>query len=153
MKGQKISRKMERGLGLIAGIWQIFNGLITIFIYAPHHRRGGLRLIDESFTLIEAEAISQVFGNIYMFIVTFGMTYMIAGIWLIYLSRKMTDNQVAYIVPTMALLIGGVAYFTMDILSVIFCLSAGSLALAKNKAIKRLQRHDLSKSERRIMKS
>ena len=147
MKEQKISRKKERGLLLIAGIWQICNGLITMFMYAPTHRREGLDLIDDSVTIVEAEAISQVFGSVYMFIVVFGMIYLIAGILFVYLSRKMMDNKIVYIIPIVALITGLIAYFVMDIISVIFCLAAGVLALAKNKAVKELQVHGLMKRE------
>ena len=145
MKEQKISRKIERCFILIAGIWQILNGLITIFIYASYHRRQGLDLIDYSVTIIEAEAISQLFGSIYMFIVTFGMIYVIAGILLIYLSRKMTDNRVLYVIPIVVVTMGLIAYFVMDVISVIFCLLTGLLALSKNKAIKKLHIDELIK--------
>jgi len=136
MNGQKISRKTERLLMVIAGLWQIFNGVITIYVYAPYHRRAGLDLIDYSVTIIEAEAISQVFANFYMFIVIYGMIYMVIGLLLVYLSRKMTDNKVTYAIPITALVIGLAAYFGMDIMSVVFCSLTGVLALAKNKSIK-----------------
>jgi len=138
MRERNISRTLERRFILIVAIWQILNGLITIFIYAPYHRREGLDLIDYSVTIIEAEAISQIFGSIYMFIAIFGKIYIIIGIWLIYLSSKMIDNKVLYLIPSVLLIMGLTAYFAMDIISVIFCLLAGCLSLSKNKAIKEL---------------
>lgn len=136
MKDLKVNRKIERWLMMIAGIWQVINGVLTIFIYGPYYRREGLELIDGRATIIEAEAISAIFGHLYMFIAIFGMIYIIIGVLSMYLSRKMFDHVVMYKIPVYLLIVGAAAYFVMDVITVFLYLAAGSLALAKNKAIK-----------------
>lgn len=131
----KLSRKLERRFMVAAGVWQILNGLLTIFIYAPTERRAGLDLIDDTTTFIEAEAIASVFSNIYMFIVIFGMIYITIGIINVILSKKMKDDTTLYRIPIYLLFLGASAYFVMDLISVLLCILAGGLALAKNKAI------------------
>ena len=139
-----MNRKFERRLVLIAGIWQVAMGFLTIFVYAPRHRREGLDLIYEAapLPLVEAEAINSLFSSLYMFIVTFGMLFVVLGLINIFLSTKIKDNKVEKKIPLFLLICGVGVYFLMDFISTIMLVSASILMLAKNKSIGRLNHGD-----------
>lgn len=135
-----MNRKFERRLVLIAGVWQVIMGFLTIFVYATHHRRQGLDMIYDAMPLplIEAEAMNSLFGSIYMFIVTFGTLFVVLGVINLILQTKIKDNKVEKKKPLFFLICGIGTYFLMDLLSTILLVSASILMLAKNKSIERL---------------
>jgi hypothetical protein len=132
-----MNRKFERRIVFIAGIWQIVMGIMTIFIYAPIYRREGLDMIYSSMPLplVEAEAIGSLFGSIYMFIVMFGLFFILLGIVSIFLTRMILDNSIEKKIPLYFLICGIVCYLLMDIISTILLISASIMMLAKNKSI------------------
>jgi|GEM_PF-941069 len=137
-----MSRKLEKGLMKVAGGWEILLGILTIFLYAPYYSKQGIAI--DGFSLIEVEAISAVFGSLYLFIVSFGILFLIVGLINIWLSQKLKEHTVLHKIPVFLIVLGLCSYLVMDIVGGFVCLSAGVLALAKNKGIKRFNQ-DFSK--------
>ncbi|UGB33190.1 hypothetical protein [Metabacillus sp. B2-18] len=136
-----MNRKLERRLILIGAIWQIISGLLTIFLYASYIKSEGLKASYNS--VAKLEALESVFGSLYMFSVTFGMMFVVLGILNIWLSKTLRDDQIEMKKPIWFILLGLASYFVMDILGSIMFLSAGFLALAKNKSISKLEKYHL----------
>lgn len=138
-----MNRKLERRLVTIGSIWQITSGLLTIFLYASYIKTEGLKT---SYTSIaNLEAAQSAFGSLYMFSVSFGMIFVILGILNFVLAKTLKDDQTEVKKPIWFILLGLASYFVMDILASILFLSAGILALAKNKSISKLLNYQLEK--------
>ncbi|MEH6991838.1 hypothetical protein V7075_03915 [Neobacillus drentensis] len=131
-----MTRKLERKLIYIGAIWEMITGLITILLYASYIKKQGLGVKETSFAKVEA--IQSVFGSLYMFSVTFGMLFIAIGLINFLVAKNLKDNEVTVKVPIWLFIIGLASYFLMDILSSLMFLSAGILALAKNKSIVKL---------------
>ncbi|MGG4489248.1 hypothetical protein [Metabacillus idriensis] len=130
-----MSRKWERRLVLIGAIWQIFTGIITILFYASAIKKKGLIVSETSFA--KMEAIQSVFGSMYMFAVSFGLLFVMLGIIHLYMMSKLEDDQLETKMPIWFMLVGLLSYVLMDIPGAVLFLSAGILALSKNKSIRR----------------
>ncbi|KKI92383.1 hypothetical protein WQ54_09405 [Bacillus sp. SA1-12] len=136
-----MNRKLERRFIRIGAIWQIVSGLLTIFVYASFIKNEGL---NSSYnTIVKLEAAQSVFGSLYMFSVSFGMIFVILGILNFVLAKSLKDDQVEIKRPIWFIVLGVASYFVMDILGSIMFLSAGVLALAKNKSIAKLGNYHL----------
>jgi uncharacterized membrane protein HdeD (DUF308 family) len=121
---------------MIGSIWQIVSGLLTIFVYASFIKNKGLHSTYP--TIAKLEAAQSIFGSLYMFAVTFGMLFLILGILNFVLAKSLKDDKAEVKKPIWFLLLGLASYFVMDILGSLMFLSAGLLALAKNKSISKL---------------
>ncbi|MGM7719730.1 hypothetical protein [Metabacillus sp. Hm71] len=136
-----MSRKLERRFIRIGAIWQIVSGLLTIFVYASFIKKEGL---NSSYnTIAQLEAAQSVFGSLYMFSVSFGMIFVILGILNLVLAKSLKDDQAEMKKPIWFIVLGVASYFVMDVLGSIMFLSAGVLALAKNKSIAKLGNYHL----------
>lgn len=131
-----MNRKLERKLIYIGAIWEIITGLLTIIFYASFIKKEGMGIKETSFA--KAEAIQSLFGSLYMFSVSFGMLFIALGLINFLAAKNLKDNVVTVKVPIWLFIIGLASYFLMDILSSLMFLSAGILALAKNKSIVKL---------------
>ena len=130
-----IERKFEKRIMVLAGIWEMIVGLLTIFIYAPFYRREGLDLIEDGMPLFEAEAINSVFSSVYMFTVSVGIFFVLLGLVNLFLSRKIKHNEVEKKMPLFLIVIGLASYFVKDFIGAVLLLTAGVMMLAKNKSI------------------
>ena len=138
-----MNRKLERRLVMVGSIWQIFSGLLTIFVYASYIKNEGL---NSSYnTLAKLEAAQSIFGSLYMFSVTFGMLFVILGILNFVLAKTLKDDQAEVKKPIWFILLGFASYLVMDLLSSLMFLSAGILALAKNKSISKMVNYQFQK--------
>lgn len=131
-----MNRKLERKLVIIGAIWQIFSGLITIFIYGSFVKTLGIEIQETTFA--QMKAVQSLFGSLYTFTVTFGIMFVVIGLFHLYIARNLEDNKVKVKLSSWFILIGAASYFLMDIISAVLFLSAGILALAKNKSISKL---------------
>ncbi|SDM51847.1 hypothetical protein SAMN04488137_0539 [Fictibacillus solisalsi] len=131
-----MNRKLERKLVVIGASWQILSGLLTIFAYGSYIKSKGSSIHDTSFA--QMKAIQSLFGSLYSFTVTFGMLFVILGIVNLYLVRSLKDDKVEVKRSVWFLVLGVSSYFLMDFIGAVLFLSAGILALAKNKTISRL---------------
>lgn len=131
-----MNRKLERKLVVIGASWQILSGLLTIFAYGSYIKSKGSGIHDTSFA--QMKAMQSLFGSLYSFTVTFGMLFVILGIVNLYLVRSLKDDKVEVKRSVWFLVLGVSSYFLMDFIGAVLFLSAGILALAKNKTISRL---------------
>lgn len=134
-----MNRKLERKLIFIGAIWEMITGFITIFFYASSLKKQGLGMKETSFAKVEA--IQSLFGSLYMFTVTFGMLFLAIGLINFFIAKNLKDHKITIKVPIWLICIGLASYFLMDILSSLMFLSAGILALAKNKSIAKLENY------------
>ncbi|MFK9092032.1 hypothetical protein [Bacillus salipaludis] len=138
-----MNRKLERRLIMVGSTWQIVSGLLTIFVYASYIKNEGL---NSSYnTLAKLEAAQSIFGSLYMFSVTFGMLFVILGILNFVLAKRLKDDQAEVKKPIWFILLGFASYLVMDLLGSLMFLSAGILALAKNKSISKMVNYQLQK--------
>lgn len=138
-----VNRKLERRLIMFGSTWQIVSGLLTIFVYASYIKKEGL---NSSYnTLAKLEAAQSIFGSLYMFSVSFGMLFVILGIVNFVLAKSLKDDQAEVKKPIWFILLGFASYLVMDLLGSLMFLSAGIIALAKNKSISKLANYQLQK--------
>ncbi|MGM9902422.1 MAG: hypothetical protein ACI32O_00635 [Enterococcus sp.] len=117
------------------GIWQIIDGLVTIIFY-------GLSKQWELFGINQAnlsylKQLNDHYGNIFLFICTFGIFLIGLGMINLLLSQKyIKDDQEHFKIGLYLLVQGIIAYFILDFISLILGMTAGVLLLAKNKSIR-----------------
>lgn len=129
-----MKRRIERRLVLIMGGWQIFDGLITIIFYGLGNQ---LNLLGgNSDNQVYLEQLNVSYGNIFLFVSSFGVMLIGLGISNILLSKKyIKDDRVHFKIGVYLLIQGLLSYFILDILSLILAMAAGVLLIAKNKSI------------------
>ncbi|WP_226793424.1 hypothetical protein [Bacillus sp. B1-b2] len=133
-----MSRRLERNLVRIVGVWQIIDGLITILVYGTLKKVGGANLIENT-SFAYMKAMESIVGSIYIFIGIFGAALIGLGMFNLVCAKKyIKDDQVHVKVALWLFICGAFSYIIMDIVSVILCMSAGLIILAKNKSIKQL---------------
>ncbi|MEM5009856.1 hypothetical protein WKH57_03930 [Niallia taxi] len=133
-----MNRRLERNLVIIAGIWQIIDGLLTILVYGTLKKIEGANLIENT-SFAYMKAMESVVGSIYIFIGIFGSILIGLGLFnLVCVKKYIKDDQVHVKVAIWLLVCGVMSYFIMDIISVVLYMSAGMIMLAKNKSIKKL---------------
>ncbi|WP_026566764.1 hypothetical protein [Bacillus sp. UNC41MFS5] len=138
-----MNRKLERKLVMVGSIWQIVSGLLTIFVYASYIKNEGL---NSSYnTIARLEAAQSIFGSLYMFSVSFGMLFVIMGILNFVLAKTLKDDKAEVKKPIWFILLGFGSYLVMDLLGALMFLSAGILALAKNKSISKMGNYQFQK--------
>lgn len=133
-----MTRKFEKILLFCASVWQIINGLITIFLYAPAIRRSGIDAIPNNIPLIEANASYSFISSIYMVSVIFGFLFILFAIINLLILKKMSSLKIEKKLPLYLFSIGLVSYFLMDFVSAILLISSGVIMLSKNKSILKL---------------
>ena len=131
-----LNRKLERRLVLIGSMWQIVSGILTIFVYASYIKNQGLN--SNYNTIAKLEAAQSIFGSLYMFSVSFGMLFVILGVTNVVFAKSLKDNQIEIKKPIWFILVGVASYLVMDLIGSLMFLSAGILALAKNKSISKM---------------
>lgn len=130
-----MSNKMEKTLVYIASGWQLLDGLITIFIYAPYIKQKGLNAAG--LTFVEKEGLNSLLGSIYSVASIYGILLILLGFITIYITRSyLKEGIVPGKVPFWFLICGIFSYFTMDIISLILYMGAGIIILAKNRSLK-----------------
>ncbi|WP_321383271.1 hypothetical protein [uncultured Enterococcus sp.] len=130
-----MNRKRERQLIRILGIWQILDGLLTIVVYGFYQQQvfSGVTAAGET----QVNAIQAVFGNVFMFVCTFGTLLIGLGLINLVISKRyIKDNQVNVKIGVYLILQGLLSYFILDIISLALAMSAGVILLARNKGIK-----------------
>lgn len=131
-----MNRKLERKLVLAGSMWQIVSGLLTMFVYASFIKNEGLNASYN--TIAKLKAVESIFGSLYMFSVSFGMIFVILGIVNVVLAKSLKDDKPQVKKPIWFIFLGILSYLVMDILGAFLFISAGILALAKNKSISKL---------------
>lgn len=138
-----MNRKLERRLIMVGSTWQIVSGLLTIFVYASYIKNEGLNSSHN--TLAKLEAAQSIFGSLYLFSVSFGMLFVILGIVNFVLAKSLKDDLAEVKKPIWFILLGFASYLVMDLLGSLMFLSAGILALAKNKSITKMVNYQFQK--------
>lgn len=136
-----MNRKLERRLVMAGSVWQIVSGLLTIFVFATYIKNEGLNSNYDTFAKLEAA--QSIFGSMYMFSVSFGLLFVILGIVNMVMAKSLKDDQTEVKKPIWFILVGIASYLLMDLLSSLLFLSAGVLALAKNKPISKLVNYEI----------
>lgn len=130
-----MSRNLERRLVYATGIWQIIDGLITILIFGTYQRQQFASVTD--LPLEQLNALESIFGSLYIFISLFGVLLIGLGLINLVTARNyMKDRSTSVKTGIWLIAVGIFSYFIMDIISLVLCMSAGILFLAKNKSIK-----------------
>lgn len=128
-----MSRKKERVLIALMGIWQIIDGLLTIFVYGFYQQK--LNQGTNAMSLVARES------NAFMLICTFGALLIGLGLANLVISKRyVKDNQVCVKLGIFLLIQALFSYFILDIISLVIGMVAGVVMLAKNKRI-RLESH------------
>lgn len=122
-----MSRKQERLLIKIMGIWQIIDGLFTIIYYGIFQRGHGLLGVSPA-----------VYPNGYMMVITgFGGLLMALGIINLLLStRYIKDDQIYWKIGFFLLVQSILSYIVLDVISAVLGMTAGIILLAKNRSLK-----------------
>lgn len=122
-----MSRKQERILVRIMGIWQIIDGLITVIYYGFFQQGHGFIGISES-----------VYPSGYMIVVsTFGVFLIGLGLFNLILSyRYIKDNQMYRGIGVFLIIQAITLYFLLDLVSVVLSIAAGVILLSKNKGLR-----------------
>ncbi|MBE6183507.1 hypothetical protein [Heyndrickxia ginsengihumi] len=133
-----MSRRLERGLIYCTGIWQIVDGLLTIFLYGLYIKKQGSKAAG--LNIPEMHAMQSLFGSIFNFVVIFGFFLIIIGLVNLYLGKYLLkDGVILWRTPIWFLSCGIISYFMMDVVSLFLLMSSGVITLAKNKGFKRIQ--------------
>ena len=128
-----MSRKKERILITVMGIWQIIDGLLTIFVYGFYQLKLGQG--TNAMSLVSRES------NAFMLICTFGALLIGLGLANLVISKRyVKDNQVCVKLGIYLLIQALFSYFILDIISLVIGMVAGVVMLAKNKRI-RIESH------------
>lgn len=129
-----ISRKTERRLIKVMGIWQIIDGMITILYYGIYQQMTGAEYLKGAFA--EVCAINDMFGNVFILISVFGMLLIVLGMLnLLFALRYVKDSQVHIGIGIVLIIEAVISYFMLDIISMVLGMSAGVILLARNKSI------------------
>lgn len=130
-----MNRRIDRRLVLIMGIWQIIDGLITIAFYGLGNH---LDLFGfNSGNVAYLKQLDATYGNIFLFVCSFGVVLIGLGIVNILLSTKyIKDDQTHFKMGIYLMIQGLLSYFILDIISLILGMTAGVLLIAKNKSIR-----------------
>ena len=133
-----MNRKLERNLVRIVGAWQIIDGLFTILLYGTLKKVEGAKLVEDS-GFAYMKAMESYVGSIYIFIGMFGALLIGLGLINLVCAKKyMIDDQAHVKVAVWLFVCGALSYTIMDIISLVLCMAAGILVLAKNKTIRKL---------------
>ena len=130
-----MKRSFERKTIYIASVWQLLTGMITIFYYSFYIRGQASQLGNLS--PVESMGVQSIFKNLYMFSVTYGLFFVVIAIVnTLFTWKMMKDHTLQYKIPFIWLGLAAIFFFLSDFISVMFYVSAGVIALAKNRVLK-----------------
>ena len=130
-----MERKRERQLIRMMGIWQILDGVVTIGIYGLYQQQIFSGMVESH--LAQLRAIDALFGNVFLFVCTFGTLLIGLGLANLVISQRyVKDNQVNIKIGVYLLVQGLFSYLILDIISLALGMTAGIILLARNKGIK-----------------
>lgn len=130
-----MKRSFERKLMYVASGWQIFTGLITIFIYTAYLRDKESHM--GKLTFVEQKGLHSIFDSLSTFTYIFGLLFItIACINIFIVKKYVKDHTLQYKVPIYWVVLAIAFYFLNDYISVALCLSTVVITLSKNKAIR-----------------
>jgi hypothetical protein len=130
-----MSRAFERKIIYAAGAWQIFTGLITVFIYSLYIKKQGAGL--ENLDIVQQRGIQSYFDSLFSFAVTYGIFFVLIGVLnIIFANKLLKDDTLQVKVPIYLICLACIFYFLTDFISLMLCLAAAVIALAKNKPVK-----------------
>lgn len=130
-----MSRSVERKLIMIMGVWQIIEGLITIFYYGLY--KYGWNLGNQS----SVDNISKaIHSNLFTVTTTFGILLISLGLINFLIShRYLKDNQIHKKIGIYLIIQVVFSYIVFDLISVVLGVSAAVILLSKNKSVKKHQ--------------
>lgn len=130
-----MSRKKERTMIRIMGIWQIIDGLITILFYGIYQE---FFAQDHSSNFsTQYHGIDALFGKAFLFICAFGTLMIGLGLFNLIISRKyIKDDRVITSFGVVLLIQALFSYVILDVVSLVLGMSAAVILLAKNKSIR-----------------
>lgn len=130
-----MSRKKERTLIKIMGIWQIIDGLITIMFYGIYQEFFAQN--NSSSFSTQYHGMNALFGNAFLFVCGFGILLIGLGLFNLIASQKyIKDDQVITSIGVVLLIQAFFSYMIFDVISLILGMSAAVILLAKNKSIR-----------------
>lgn len=130
-----MSRKKERTLIKIMGIWQIIDGLITIMFYGIYQEFFAQNNMSSFST--QYHGMNALFGNAFLFVCGFGILLIGLGLFNLIASQKyIKDDQVITSIGVVLLIQAFFSYMIFDVISLILGMSAAVILLAKNKSIR-----------------
>ena len=130
-----MSRKKERTLIKIMGIWQIIDGLITIMFYGIYQEFFAQN--NSSSFSTQYHGMNALFGNAFLFVCGFGTLLIGLGLFNLIASQKyVKDDQVITSIGVVLLIQAFFSYMIFDVISLILGMSAAVILLAKNKSIR-----------------
>ncbi|MHC5269840.1 hypothetical protein ACYSNO_11800 [Enterococcus sp. LJL98] len=129
-----MKRGIERKLILALGIWQIIDGLVTIFYYGLY--KFGFQLQGSAKENVLTDTMQS---SLFTLTTTFGILLITLGIANFVVSQRyLKDNRVnkktGYFLIIQALF----SYVIFDLISVVISMSAAVILLSKNKSIKKM---------------
>ncbi|MEG0294401.1 hypothetical protein [Enterococcus sp.] len=126
-----MDRKLERIMMRIGGGWNIVNGLLTMFIYSPWVK-------NDIFTNMSGDTIGLNFlsENLNVFVMTYSLLFIAIGVFNLYLSTRMFNDDIAIKIPIWLITFGIISYLSVDIISATLFIVSGVISLSKNKALK-----------------
>lgn len=127
---KKISRKNERTLFRIVGIWQVIQGVFTILYYSIMNRMSTVsslhHLLNSDYDTVLIMAIINIFGSLMI-----GL-----GIFNLVVSKNYMKDSSLTKTGYWILLNSIFSYLIFDIISLVFGMSALVIYFAKNKSIR-----------------
>lgn len=130
-----MSRKKERTLIKIMGIWQIIDGLITIMFYGIYQEFFAQN--NSSSFSTQYHGMNALFGNAFLFVCGFGTLLIGLGLFNLIASQKyVKDDQAITSIGVVLLIQAFFSYMIFDVISLILGMSAAVILLAKNKSIR-----------------
>jgi len=130
-----MSRKKERTLIKIMGIWQIIDGLITIMFYGIYQEFFAQN--NSSSFSTQYHGMNALFGNAFLFVCGFGTLLIGLGLFNLIASQKyVKDDQIITSIGVVLLIQAFFSYMIFDVISLILGMSAAVILLAKNKSIR-----------------
>lgn len=126
-----MTRKVERILCRIGGIWNIITGAITLFFYSPWVKSNLFLNMNG-----ETKGLNFLSENINLFVMTFGLVFILVGSFNLVLATKIDNHASLKKVPIWFFIWGLISFFTVDIIGVLCYLPASFLIVIKNKSIR-----------------
>lgn len=123
-----MSRKVERKLCQIGGIWNILTGTITLFFYSTWIKTNLFENMNG-----ETRGLNFLSENLNLVVMTFGLIFILVGCLNLILAARIENQAVIKKMPIWFLIWGLISFFTVDIVGVLCYLLASFLLLTKNK--------------------
>lgn len=128
-----MKRGIERKLVILLGIWQIIDGLITIFYYGLYKYGYQLNTLSD-----KNEFTDTLQSSLFTVTNTFGILLISLGLINLLISKRyLKDNQISRKIGVFLIIQSLFSYIIFDLISVIFGMSSAVIILAKNKSIKK----------------